>query len=99
MPPLRECLAVKWALDSLRYYLVGRQFELVTDHAPLKWMAQNKEANRRINRWFLALQEFSFVVTHRPGVKMGNADGLSRVHACLATCVPTLGLKQEGGGM
>ncbi|XP_040193549.1 CREB3 regulatory factor-like [Rana temporaria] len=27
---------VKWALDSLRYYLVGRPFELVTDHALLK---------------------------------------------------------------
>ena len=39
------------------------------------------------------------LVTHRPGAKMGNADRLSRVYACLATCVPTLGLKQEGGGM
>lgn len=93
----KECLAVKWALDSLRYYLLGRHFDLVTDHAPLKWMAQNKETNRRINRWFLALQEFNFTVKHRPGVKMGNVDALSRVHACLTACVPTPRLKQEGG--
>ena len=35
----REALAIKWALEYLRYYLLGRQFRLVTDHAPLQWMA------------------------------------------------------------
>ncbi|KAG6929764.1 hypothetical protein G0U57_004805, partial [Chelydra serpentina] len=34
----RECLAVKWAMETLRYYLLGRRFTLVTDHAPLQWM-------------------------------------------------------------
>lgn len=92
----KECLAIKWAVDALRYYLLGRQFELITDHAPLKWMAQKKETNRRVNRWFLALQDYSFTVKHRPGVEMGNVDALSRVHSCWATGVPTLGLKQGG---
>ena len=93
----KECLAVKWALDSLRYYLLGRHFDLVTDHAPLKWMAQNKETNRRVNRWFMALQEFNFTVKHCPGIQMGNVDALSQVHACLNAGVPTPRLKQEGG--
>uniref|UniRef100_A0A803K005 Gypsy retrotransposon integrase-like protein 1 n=1 Tax=Xenopus tropicalis TaxID=8364 RepID=A0A803K005_XENTR len=39
----RECLAIKWALESLRYYLLGRQFKLITDHAPLKWMQPTSE--------------------------------------------------------
>ena len=93
----KECLAIKWAVDALRYYLLGRQFELITDHAPLKWMAQKEETNRRVNRWFLALQDYSFNVKHRPGVEMGNVDAMSRVHSCWATGVPTLGLKQGGG--
>lgn len=74
----KECLAVKWALETLRYYLLGRRFTLVTDHAPLQWMARNKETNSRVTRWFLSLQPFNFSVLHRPGRRHGNADALSR---------------------
>ncbi|XP_077118870.1 retrovirus-related Pol polyprotein from transposon 17.6 [Ranitomeya variabilis] len=56
----KECLAIKWALDSLKYYLAGRKFKLVTDHAPLKWMHLHKDRNSRVTRWFLALQAYSF---------------------------------------
>ena len=50
----KECLAIKWALQELRYYLIGRRFTLVTDHAPLVWMSRNKENNARVTRWFLS---------------------------------------------
>ncbi|MGH0179970.1 UNVERIFIED_CONTAM: hypothetical protein FKN15_002986 [Acipenser sinensis] len=52
----KECLAVKWAVDAPRYYLTGRAFNLVTDHAPLKWLHSMKDTNSRITRWYLALQ-------------------------------------------
>ena len=32
----KEALAIKWALAKLQYFLLGRKFILVTDHAPLK---------------------------------------------------------------
>ncbi|CAM5101071.1 unnamed protein product [Eretmochelys imbricata] len=54
----RECLAVKWAMETLCYYLLGQRFILVTDHAPLQWMQQNKEKNTRVTRWFLTLKPF-----------------------------------------
>uniref|UniRef100_K7G546 ribonuclease H n=1 Tax=Pelodiscus sinensis TaxID=13735 RepID=K7G546_PELSI len=60
----RECLAVKWAMESLRYYLLGRKFTLVTDHAPLQWMHRNKDRNARVTRRFLSLQPFRFLVQH-----------------------------------
>ncbi|XP_077954435.1 uncharacterized protein LOC120834331 isoform X1 [Gasterosteus aculeatus] len=80
----KECLAIRWAVDSLRYYLLGRQFTLCSDHAPLQWLHRMKDANARITRWYLALQPFNFKVIHRPGAQMVVADFLSR--------------PQEGGG-
>lgn len=47
----KERLAIKWVVDALRCYLLGRHFDLVTNHASLKWMAQKKETNRHTNRW------------------------------------------------
>ena len=79
----KEALAIKWSLTKLRYYLLGREFTLVTDHAPLKWMAGAKDSNARVTRWFLALQDFRFRVDHRPGKEHANADALSRRDACL----------------
>uniref|UniRef100_A0A803JIM9 Gypsy retrotransposon integrase-like protein 1 n=1 Tax=Xenopus tropicalis TaxID=8364 RepID=A0A803JIM9_XENTR len=94
----KECLAIKWALESLRYYLLGRQFRLITDHAPLTWMSQNKEKNARVTRWFLSLQPFSFTVEHRAGIKQGNADGLSRLYS-LMSMVAHPSRAELGGGM
>uniref|UniRef100_K7EYA7 Gypsy retrotransposon integrase-like protein 1 n=1 Tax=Pelodiscus sinensis TaxID=13735 RepID=K7EYA7_PELSI len=74
----KEALAVKWAIEALRYYLLGDRFLLITDHAPLKWIQSMKETNARIMRWYLALQPYCFQVVHRPGAAHQNADFLSR---------------------
>lgn len=36
----RECLAIKWAGKYFTYYLMGRKFNLVTDHAPYSGYAK-----------------------------------------------------------
>ncbi|XP_016103330.1 uncharacterized protein [Sinocyclocheilus grahami] len=38
----KEALAVKWALLELRYYLLGRKFPLVTNHAPLQVLSDEE---------------------------------------------------------
>ncbi|KAI2666705.1 Retrovirus-related Pol polyprotein from transposon 17.6 [Labeo rohita] len=80
----REALAIKWAVLELRYYLLGRRFTLITDHAPLQWMASAKDTNARVTRWFLVLQDFHFSVEHRAVAKNANADGLSRLWSAFA---------------
>lgn len=40
----KEGLAMKWAIDSLRYYLSGRQFILETDHRALQRLHKMKYA-------------------------------------------------------
>ncbi|KAI2657313.1 Retrovirus-related Pol polyprotein from transposon 17.6 [Labeo rohita] len=58
----KEGLAIKWAVDSLRYYLLGREFTLRTDHRALKWMQTMQNSNSRILRWCLTLQPYVFTI-------------------------------------
>ncbi len=86
----KECLAIKWALESLRYYLLGREFSLETDHRALTWLHSMKDHNARVMRWYLSLQPFNFKVRHRPGRLNVVADYLSRF--------PASNRLEEGGG-
>ncbi len=95
----KECLAIKWAVEKLRYYLLGRKFILVTDNAPLKWKSQNKGKNARINQWFLRLQDFQFTVEHRAGNSHVNADAMSRRLDCCGMYAPSRSLELGRGGM
>ena len=45
----KEGLAIKGALDTLKYYLVGKEFVLETDHRPLQWLHRiMRDSNSRI---------------------------------------------------
>lgn len=47
--PKKECLAIQWGVDSVRYYLLGCPFTLCSFHAPLQWFHNMKDANAWIN--------------------------------------------------
>jgi hypothetical protein len=79
----RECLAVKWACGQFRSYLLGRPFEVLTDHAALKWLFTQKDPKSKFVRWILELQEYDMVIHTRPGVANGNADAMSRLPGLL----------------
>lgn len=34
----KECLAIRWAVLTFRYYLLGRELTLCSDHTPLQWL-------------------------------------------------------------
>lgn len=76
----KECLAMKWAVESLRYYLLGRHFVLETDHRALQWLHRMKDSNMRIARWYLSLQPYDFTVQYRAGKSNMVADCLSRMY-------------------
>eukprot|EP00063_Salmo_salar_P026974 XP_014001809.1 PREDICTED: uncharacterized protein LOC106572279 [Salmo salar] len=81
----KECLAIKWALDSLRYYLLGREFDLHTDHRALTWIQTMKDRNSRVTRWYLELQPFRFCVRHKAGKENVTPDYLSRLPNLVAS--------------
>ncbi len=49
-----------------------------TDHKPLEWLATVSDAHGRRGRWVDMLQDFSFKIVHRPGLRHTNVDALSR---------------------
>jgi hypothetical protein len=73
-----ECLAVVWAVKWYRYYLIGRYFEVVTDHTALKWLFSRPDPQGLYARWILTLQEYNMKIKYRKGKKHQNADALSR---------------------
>ncbi|KAK3238172.1 hypothetical protein CYMTET_51793 [Cymbomonas tetramitiformis] len=73
-----EMLAVVWAVRTLRQYLHGVHFTLVTDHSPLTTLMEKADLQGQHLRWAISLQEFDFTVKYRPGAKNSNADAPSR---------------------
>jgi hypothetical protein len=74
----QEMLALISAVTHFRVYLLNNHFTVYTDHKALTWLTTIKHTNNRLIRWVLKLQEYSFDVKHRPGIKHQNSDALSR---------------------
>ena len=66
------------AIELFRYYLMGRHFTVVTDHASLTCLRNFREPKGMVARWIARLQPFDFAIVHRPGKHHSHADGLSR---------------------
>ena len=45
-------------IDLFRYYLTGRHFTVVTDHASLTWLHNIREPEGMVARWIVQLQPF-----------------------------------------
>jgi hypothetical protein len=51
----KELLAVVFAIDKFRSYLVGAKVIVHTDHATLKYLLIKKDAKPQLIRWILLL--------------------------------------------
>lgn len=74
----KEMLAVVFFTKYFKHYLLGRRFILRTDHGSLPWLHRFKEPEGQVQRWLQQLSQFDFDIVHRPGLKHGNADAISR---------------------
>ena len=82
----KECLAAVYATKQFCHYLLGRPFQLITDHAPLQWLSAQKMEGL-LCHWALAMEEYNFNIVYRKGSLNGNADALSRLPATTSKTV------------
>ncbi|GJR83791.1 reverse transcriptase domain-containing protein [Tanacetum coccineum] len=75
----KEMLAVVYAFEKFRSYLIMNKSIVHTDHSALKYLFAKKDAKARLLRWVLLLQEFDFKVLDTKGAENLAADHLSRL--------------------
>ncbi len=98
-----ECLAVVELVRHFEVFLVGQLIVLQTDHRALEHLLTAKLVNKRLSRWALRLQGFSFTIVYRKGTANANADALSRqdwptdAGTMFDSERPGMALTQQGG--
>nr|GFA04298.1 reverse transcriptase domain-containing protein [Tanacetum cinerariifolium] len=75
----KEMLAVVYAFEKFRSYLIMNKSIVYTDHSALKYLFAKKDAKARLLRWILLLQEFDFKVIDTRGAENYTANHLSRL--------------------
>ncbi|KAK1676984.1 hypothetical protein QYE76_037832 [Lolium multiflorum] len=83
----KELLAVVFACDKFRFYIVDSKVTIHTDHAAIRYLMQKKDAKPRLIRWVLLLQEFDLHIVDRK-VADPVVDNLSRLENIAYDPVP-----------
>ncbi|UYV82899.1 K02A2.6-like [Cordylochernes scorpioides] len=77
----KEALAITWACERFKDFVVGKSFLIETDHKPLVLIFTTKDLNDltpRLQRYCMRMLQFSFHIFHTPGKDLITADALSR---------------------
>ncbi|GJS66747.1 reverse transcriptase domain-containing protein [Tanacetum coccineum] len=75
----KEMLAVVYAFEKFRPYLVLSKSIVYTDHSALKYLMNKQDAKPRLLRWVLLLQEFDITIGDKKGSENLAADHLWRL--------------------
>nr|GEX17511.1 reverse transcriptase domain-containing protein [Tanacetum cinerariifolium] len=71
-------LAVVYAFEKFRTYIVLSKSIVYTDHSALKYLLSKKDAKPRLIRWVLLLLEFNIIIRDKKGTENLATDNLSK---------------------
>jgi len=75
----KELLAVIFAYEKFRSYLIGSPVVVFSNHAILKYLLSKKDSKASLVWWILLLQEFDITIKDKKGIKNVVADHLLRL--------------------
>nr|GEV89503.1 hypothetical protein [Tanacetum cinerariifolium] len=71
----KEMIAVVYAFEKFRPYLVLSKSIVYTDHLALKYLLSKQDAKPRLLRWVLHLQEFDIIIRDKKGTENLDPPG------------------------
>ena len=75
-----EFKALHWAITKkFKDHLLGREFEVHTDHNPLVYVLTSAKVDATTIRWLGELASYNFTITYKPGKENTDADVMSRI--------------------
>lgn len=77
----REGLAMVYALQKYRHYLLGGHFKKISYHSTLKYLVNKPILGGKICRWLLLFQEYDFEIVVKPGNLNARLDHLSLIES------------------